>query len=331
MPIALSPTVIIVLAGLAAVACVGGLMFVLFAGRFEDEARQSKRRAMIDPGARRNARDAQTPMMSAQAQAQQRIRDLQLREQKKGQFRMSARLEQAGLATTPVRFMMGFYVAAVAVFLGLVVFGQPLYVGALGAVAVALGLPRLVLQKLIARRQSQFVAHFANAIDILVRGVRSGLPINECLRVISSESPEPVRGEFKRLVDAMSVGVSFEDALQKMIVRMPLSEVNFFATVLIIQRQTGGNLADALGNLSGILRGRKQMKMKVVALSTEARASAMIIGSLPFIVGLMVYLVSPDYLMPLFTDPQGNIMLGAGLVWMSFGVLMMRAMTKFEV
>lgn len=331
----MSPTMTILLTGGAAILCVGGLMFALFAGSFEAEARQKKRKAMIegrDTGRRSGGGGgANAAGANAHAAAQQRIRDLQQREKKKGFVRIADRMEQADMTMSPMSFLAIFYVIAAVQFVVLLWFGQKAIVAAPLAVATAFGLPRLVLKKMIARRQQRFVEHFAGAIDIMVRGVKSGLPINECLRVIAKEQPEPVRGEFGRLVDALSVGVSFEDALQKMFARMPLPEVNFFSTVLIIQRQTGGNLAEALGNLSAILRGRKSMKGKIAALSSEARASAYIIGALPFVVSGMIYLISPDYLIPLFTDPQGNMMLAGAMIWMSFGVLMMRQMTKFEI
>ncbi|MEO1330558.1 MAG: type II secretion system F family protein [Pseudomonadota bacterium] len=329
----MDPFTTMLLAGVAVIACVGGLLFALFAGSFEAEARQKKRKAMIDGGGAaasriRGANKGQT----AQAAALQRIREMQQRERKRnGFFAVAGRLEQADMKIKPVSFLLIFYVIAAVKFAALLLIGQPPLVAAPAAIVTAFGLPQIVLKKMISRRQAKFVSHFANAIDIMVRGVKSGLPINECLRVIANEQPEPVRGEFQRLVDSFSVGVSFEDGLQKMFNRMPLPEVNFFVTVLIIQRQTGGNLADALSNLSGILRGRKKMKGKITALSSEARASAIIIGCLPFVVGTMVYLMSPDYLMPLFTESQGNLMLGGALIWMSLGVLMMRSMTKFEI
>ncbi len=330
----MSPFMVMVLAGIAVIACVGGVMFALFAGRFEAEARQNRRKAMIsgeDPG-RRARGGAQSSAGAAQAAAQQKLRELQLREKKKGLTRIVDRLEQADMTMKPMTYLGIFYVIAALEFILLVlVAGQSPLIAAPAAIATAFGLPRIMLQRMIGGRQKKFVKNFANAIDVLVRGVKSGLPINECLRIIAHEAPEPVRGEFRRLVDALSVGVGFDDALQKFYARMPLPEVGFFCTVLLIQRQTGGNLAEALGNLSAILRGRAKMREKITALSSEARASAIIIGCLPFAVGGMIYLMSPEFLMPLFTDPQGKMMLAGALIWMSLGVLMMRQMTKFEI
>jgi len=192
-------------------------------------------------------------------------------------------------------------------------------------------LPGRVANFRLKRLQKQFTALFPDAIDVLVRGVRTGLPVGEGMRLVSRELPEPVATEFKLLTDATAVGVTLEDALQRMFNRMPLPEVNFFNIVLTIQKQTGGNLSEALGNLSTTLRDRKKLKLKIKALSSEAKASAMIIGSLPFALGCVLYVVAPDYVGLLFTTSFGNMLLAGGLFWMSVGVFVMYTMIDIEI
>jgi len=192
-------------------------------------------------------------------------------------------------------------------------------------------LPQKVVKFRIKRLQKNFIAYFPDAIDVLVRGVRTGLPVNEGMRLVAREMPEPVATEFKLLTDATAVGVTLEDALKRMFNRMPLPEVNFFNIVLTIQKQTGGNLSEALGNLSTTLRDRKKLKMKIKALSSEAKASAMIIGSLPFALACVLYAVAPDYIGLLFTTQMGNMMLAGGGFWMSCGIFVMYTMIDIEI
>ncbi len=192
-------------------------------------------------------------------------------------------------------------------------------------------LPGRIAKFRMKRLQKKFIALFPDAIDILVRGVRTGLPVNEGMRLVAREIPEPVATEFKLLTDATAVGVTLEDALQRMFTRIPLPEVNFFNIVLTIQKQTGGNLSEALGNLSTTLRDRKKLKLKIKALSSEAKASAMIIGSLPFVLAVLLYLVAPDYLGLLFTTDMGNMLLAGGGFWMSIGIFAMYSMIDVEI
>lgn len=194
----------------------------------------------------------------------------------------------------------------------------------------AFGLPRWVVGFLTKRRQSSFVAGFADAIDVIVRGVKSGLPLNECLGIIARESREPLRSEFQEVVDQQRVGVPLSEALDRLMGRMPLPEVRFFAIVIAIQQQAGGNLSEALGNLSGVLRARKQMAAKVQALSAEAKASALVLGSLPFAVMGMVYLSTPAYISILFNEKLGQFMLFGAAIWMSCGIFVMKKMIAFK-
>jgi tight adherence protein B len=196
--------------------------------------------------------------------------------------------------------------------------------------AAGFGLPRWVLSYLKRRREAQFLDRFPDAIDVVVRGIKSGLPLGDSLRVISTESPEPIRSEFRHILETQAVGVPLGEACTKLFERMPLAEANFFAIVITIQQKSGGNLSEALGNLSKVLRDRKKMKGKIKAMSTEATASACIIGALPLVVMGVVYLTSPDYITLLWIDRTGQMMLAASAVWMSIGVFVMKKMISFD-
>ena len=211
-----------------------------------------------------------------------------------------------------------------------VALGNPLIGGGVG-LAVGYVLPRLALGFSIKRRQKKFLAGFPDAMDIIVRGVRSGLPLNDCLKIIAHESPEPVSSEFKLVVQGEQVGVPVEQCLERMYDRMPLAEINFFGTVLAIQKQSGGNLGEALGNLSAVLRGRKLLREKIKALSAEAKASAMIVGSLPIIVMGLVTMVQPDYMHELYHTSTGHKALLVGALMMVVGTVSMKKMINFKI
>lgn len=262
------------------------------------------------------------------------IKDLEMRERqmRKARLSIAARIDQAGLTMPEQTFWIASAVlGVVAALVVLVVLGQPLHF-ALGAGIVAgLGIPRWVLSFLVGARQKKFTSEFANAIDVIVRGVKSGLPLSECLKIIAREAPEPLSGEFRRLCDSTSMGVPLDQGLAKMFERMPLPEVSFFSIVLAIQLKAGGNLSEALNNLSVVLRSRKLMREKINALSSEAKASAAIIGALPICVCVMVYVTSPDYMKLLFTDPTGHMGLLVGSSMMITGILVMRKMINFDI
>ena len=198
------------------------------------------------------------------------------------------------------------------------------------SITVGFGLPRYVLFYLTKRRVNKFTKEFANAVDIIVRGIKSGLPVSECLKIIATESPEPVAGVFLEIVESQNLGLTLEVSLERAQEQIKTPELQFFTIVLIIQGQTGGNLAETLANLSGILRDRKKMANKVKSLSSEAKSSAGIIGSLPFLMTGLLYLVNPEYLTPLFTADLGKILIAGGLVWMSVGIFIMKQMINFE-
>jgi tight adherence protein B len=243
---------------------------------------------------------------------------------------LSLRMQQAGLSWTKRTYYIVSGIAGLAFgVLGLVASGQ-LYIGLGVAVIAGFGLPRWFIAFRRKGRMAKFMNELPNAVDVIVRGIKSGLPLGDCLRIIATEAAEPVRSEFRIVVETQTLGVTITDAVAKLYERMPAQEVNFFATVIAIQAKAGGNLSEALSNLSRVLRDRKKMKAKINAMSMEAKSSAGIIGSLPFIVTILVYLTSPDYIMLLFITRFGNILLIGGLLYMFIGILVMRKMINFD-
>jgi tight adherence protein B len=279
----------------------------------------------------RRAQAADMAALKRRQTTQEALRELSANEKKSRQRRLSVKglIAQAGITLNPTVFwMISAGVGAVLLIAGLIIQGP---IGAaMGFFVGMFGLPRWFLGFLVGGRQKKFSNQLADGIDIIVRGVKSGLPLNQCLRIIASESPEPLRAEFQALCDAQSMGVPLDQSLQRMYDHMPLAEVNFFAIVLVIQQKTGGNLSESLGNLSTVLRARKLMKEKVKALSAEAKASAMIIGSLPIVVMSMVYFTRPAYISILFTDPVGHLVLLGAATMMSLGIFIMHKMVNFK-
>ena len=240
------------------------------------------------------------------------------------------RIKQANLNITVPMFWMGSAAIGLVAGVGVFMAGFEFYVVGGIALGAFILLPRMVLGMAIKTRQKKFISQFADAIDVIVRGVKSGLPLNECLKVIARESPQPLAGEFALVCDAITMGVTVDQALDRMYQRTPIQEVNFFNIVLAIQQKAGGNLSEALGNLSTVLRSRKLLREKIKALSSEAKASAMIIGALPIIVMILVYFTTPAYIMTLFTTDTGHfiLLIAAGL--MATGIYIMRQMINFD-
>ncbi|MFM5949535.1 MAG: type II secretion system F family protein [Novosphingobium sp.] len=193
------------------------------------------------------------------------------------------------------------------------------------------GIPHMVVGFYIKRRSNAFTTKFPDAIELLVRGLRSGLPVTETLGVVASEVPGPVGEEFKLVTERIKIGKTMEDALQETADRLNTPEFSFFCITLAIQRETGGNLAETLSNLADVLRKRAQMKLKIKAMSSESKASAYIVGSLPFIVFTMIYWINPKYLGGFFTDDRLIVTGLGGLVWMSIGGFIMAKMVSFEI
>jgi tight adherence protein B len=310
--------------------CIGGVGFAFVGG----ESKSQKRVARVTRVGKARLTPTENETDNSEKrrkQVQDTLKDLEAkqREQKK-RVPIRTRIERAGLDIEPRVFYIASGVAGLVVMMILLVAGMSFLVALMGGFVAAFGLPRWFLSYLLKRRQKAFAEEFANAIDVIVRGVKSGLPVNDCLRLIAEESPEPVRSEFQGLVEGQRVGVTLEQGLDKIYERMPLPEVNFFQIVLTIQQKTGGNLSEALSNLSRVLRERKKMRAKIQAMSQEAKASAGIIGSLPPAVMLMIYFTSPDYMSALFTTFAGNMIIVCSLLWMGIGILIMKKMIDFK-
>ena len=277
--------------------------------------------------------DKHDPQQARRRHVQSQLKKLEddIQSTKKKKVTIEQRIERAGLKVSPMVVRVGGVIVGLLVGALLLLSGYSPIACGLTAFAVGLGLPRWVLNFLFKRRVKSFTTEFVSAIDIIVRGIKSGLPVNECFNVIASETRDPVRSEFEFLIRNQKMGVTVEQSLDKIYERVPTAEVSFFSIVLVIQKQTGGNLAEALTNLSSVLRDRKKMKGKIQAMSSEAKSSAGIIGSLPFLVGTMVFFVSPGYLDVLVTETVGNVMLLGGALWMSMGIMVMRKMINFDI
>ncbi|PKQ09650.1 MAG: pilus assembly protein [Alphaproteobacteria bacterium HGW-Alphaproteobacteria-12] len=317
---------------LLAALCIGAVGFVFVGGQSQSQKRVA--RVTRAGNARLQAATGGAEVDNSEKRRKQMQDTLKgLEEKQKEQKRrisLATRIERAGLETTTRSFYIFSALSGLVVAFVLMTTGFSLLVALLGGFAAGFGLPRWVLSYLIKRRQKAFTEEFANSIDIIVRGVKSGLPVNDCLKIIAAEAPEPVRTEFQGLVEGQRVGVTLEQGLLKIYERMPLPEVNFFQIVLSIQQKTGGNLSEALGNLSKVLRERKKMRGKIQAMSQEAKASAAIIGSLPPGVMILIYLTSPDYMNLLFTTTVGNMIIVGSLMWMTIGILVMKKMIDFK-
>lgn len=245
--------------------------------------------------------------------------------------KLQARLETAGMTTRPQKFLQISLIIIIVVFLLIVILGQPVLLALLVALIAGLGIPHMAVSRKIKKRKLQFLRLFPEAIDLIVRGLRAGLPVAEAFQVISKEIPAPVGDTFATISQQTALGMPMERALADTADRLDMTEFNFFVTTIILQRETGGNLSEILSNLSEVLRARHMMKLKIGALSSEARASAYIVGSLPFVVFLLLSIISPKYLSPLFDDYRGNMaLIGAG-VSMALGGFIMKRMTQLEI
>ena len=214
---------------------------------------------------------------------------------------------------------------------GIFVVSESTFIALLALFAGGLGLPSWMLKHLQKQRIAAFIEELPNAMDVVVRGLRSGIPLGDCLRMISREAKEPLRSEFRVAIEAQALGLPMADAILRMYERVPVTEVNFFSIVIGIQQKAGGNLSEALSNLSRVLRERKKMAGKIQAMSMEAKASAYIIGALPFFVAFSTYLSSPEYTALLWTTAIGKIALVASGLWMLLGILVMKKMISFDI
>lgn len=329
-------TAFIVLAALSAGALAYGFMFNTVANERKAEKRlKSVKNAETDRALVRATRDRMAEAARRKKSIQDSLKELEQKQKARNRDArrppLKMQLRQAGVGLGVRQFYIASAICGVTVTLILYLIGAPTLALPGALLAGSLGLPHWLLALLRRRRVQAFLDEFPNALDVIVRSVRSGLPLNDGIRIIASESREPVRAEFRRIVESQQLGLSTPDAVMRMSETMPCPEAGFFGIVVQIQSQAGGSLSEALSNLAGVLRDRKKMKAKVQALSMEAKASAAIIGALPFIVAFLVYLSSPTYIMPLFTTSIGQLIIGASAVWMLIGILVMHKMMNFEI
>jgi tight adherence protein B len=313
------------------VACVTGLFYALAYPYLSGDAEAERRLDSV--AARKKSARSEGRAVDAASRRKQiadSLKEVEAR-QRSTKLSIDQRIAQSGLAISKQQFFIfcagaGVGMAALIAFLS----GKA-WLAPAGLLIGAVGLPLWALGFMRARRINKFVEELPNAMDIIVRGVKSGLPLGDCLRIIASESQEPVRGEFRTLVEQQALGLTLPEAADRMAQRVPVTEANFFAIVINIQTKAGGNLSEALGNLSRVLRERKKMRGKIAAMSMEAKASAAIIGALPFIVAILIYLTAPNYMSLLFTKQAGQVAIAGSLCVMFVGVMVMRNMIKLDI
>jgi tight adherence protein B len=311
---------------------VGGVIYVFVYPMLSGERRAEQRMKEIsaeDITARRKSKTADSGANKRQ-QVEDMLKQLEQRQKNAKNPPIAVRLQQAGLTWSKKQFLMLSVATGFVGALVMLIAGMGLLLAAGAGLVTGFGIPRWLLGYLKKKREAKFTKELPNAIDVIVRGVKAGLPIGDCIRIIASETVEPVKGEFRAIAEGQAIGMSLSDSAGKMYERVPLPEANFFGIVLAIQQQAGGNLSEALGNLSRVLRERKKMADKIKAMSMEAKASAAIIASLPFGVMILVYLTSPGYIELLWTTPTGRVLLAGSAMWMTMGVLVMRRMINFD-
>ena len=316
------------LAFLAATA-IGGIAWVFIYPFLSGERKAESRRAAVAK-AEPTARNVDKTQRSRREQVETSLKDLETRRQKESRVPLSKRLMQAGLNWSAQKFMVVSGILAAVAFGVTVLFGGSLLAAAGLAFAAGFGLPGWGLSYLKKRREQNFLKSLPDAVDVIVRGIKAGLPLFESIKVVATDAPEPLRGEFLAIIETQAIGMPLGEACARLYDRMPVPEANFFGIVIAIQQKSGGNLSEALGNLSKVLRDRKKMAEKIQAMSMEAKASAGIIGSLPPIVMLLVYLSTPQYISLLWTHPTGQLMLVGCAIWMTIGILVMKKMINFD-
>jgi tight adherence protein B len=313
-----------------AAAAIGGLAWVFIYPILSGERQAEQRRANFtkaEPVARRAERAQQR---SRREQVEQTLREVENRHRKATKLSLSTRIEMAGLSWSKQQFFIISGVLGGTVFFVILVLGMGLFAAVALGFAAGFGVPRWLLGWLKKRRERKFLDALPDAVDIIVRGIKAGLPLFDSIKVVAVDAPDPLRSEFAAIVETQAVGMPLGDACLRLFERMPLPEANFFGIVVSIQQKAGGNLSEALGNLSKVLRDRKRMAGKIRAMSMEAKASAAIIGSIPPVIMFLVYLMTPGYISLLWTTQIGHLMLAGSAVWMTIGVLVMRKMINFD-
>lgn len=314
---------------------VGGIIYAFMFDTVSNEAKQAKRLDNIRQRDHIKASNASQRINDAAKRrktVQDSLKELDEKQRAKHNKKITLKkmLAQAGMKVNVKQFYIFSVIFGVLATVGAVIGGFGIIVIAGTFFVATLGIPRWFVGFRRKRRFNAFLDEFPNAVDVIVRGVKAGLPLNDCLGIIAKESKEPVRSEFAKVVESQQMGLTMGDAIGKLYENVPVTETNFFSIVIAIQQNAGGNLSEALGNLSKVLRDRKKLESKIQAMSSEAKASAGIIGSLPFCVCILIYLTTPDYITLLFTHDTGHMILGGAAIWMAMGIMVMRNMINFD-
>jgi tight adherence protein B len=318
---------VVVLATLAA----GGVTYALFYPMLSGEARAEKRRKEFAAPVAARAFDREAQARAKRGQIAQSLKEIESRENARNKLTLEQKIQQAGLNWNRKKYYIVSGLLAVGVGFALFVLsGNPL-LGLVGLFIGGFGVPPWFLQRCRNSRLKKFGIEFPNAIDVITRGIKAGLPLNDCLRIIATEATEPVKTEFRLIIESQALGLPLTEAVSKLYERMPCAESNFFGIVLAIQQKTGGNLSETLGNLSKVIRERRKMRDKIQAVSMEAKASAAIIACLPPAVAGLVYLTTPRYIELLWLTQAGKFALVGCAIWMLMGILVMRKMINFDI
>lgn len=323
----LSFIAVVVLATLAA----GGVTYALFYPMLSGEARAEKRRKEFAAPVAARVLDREAQARAKRGQIAQSLKDIESRENARNKLTLEQRISQAGLNWDRKKYYVVSAAMAVGTAVVLFALSGSAVIGLVGLFVGGFGMPLWFLQHCRNRRLKKFGNEFPNALDVITRGIKSGLPLNDCIRIVATEAAEPVKTEFRLIIESQTLGLPLSDAVAKLYERMPCAESNFFGIVLAIQQKTGGNLSETLGNLSRVIRDRRKMRDKIQAVSMEAKASAGIIACMPPAVAGLVYLSSPRYIELLWITQAGKFALVGCAVWMTIGVLIMRKMINFNI
>ncbi len=308
---------------------IGGVAWVFIYPMLSGERQIERRKETVTKtGSAAAARSPRNPQKSRREQVEGTLKDLESRQKKSVPLHL--KIQQAGLSWSKRQYVLISAAMGVGFFLLFIMIDAGLWAALAIAFAAGFGMPMWLLKYLKKRREAKFLEHFPDAVDTIVRGIKAGLPLLDSMRIISLEAPEPVRGEFRTIMETQAIGMPIGEACSKLYERIPIAETNFFGIVISIQSKTGGNLSEALGNLSRVLRDRKKMKNKIQAMSMEAKASASIIACLPIAVMGLVYLTSPLYIELLWTTSTGRFLLALSAMWMFTGIMVMRKMINFD-
>ena len=308
---------------------IGGVAWVFIYPILSGE-RKAERRVASVARAEPMARPTRAAQKPRREQIEGTLKELEERQKKAKRVALAVRISQAGLSWSKRRFFIVSALLGLAAFMATLLAGIGLLPALAFGFAGGCGIPLWLLRFLKKRREARFLDALPDAIDVIVRGIKAGLPLLDSLKLIANEAREPIKSEFRNIIETQTVGIPLGEACLKLYERIPVAEANFFGIVVSIQQRAGGNLSEALGNLSHVLRERKKMKAKIKAMSQEAKASAAIIGSLPIVVMGLVYFTSPSYIELLWTEQLGRIMLACCGIWMFIGIMVMRKMINFD-